>query len=85
MRHFCPVLVVLAMLVLSESASVDCSRTLQSTNKIGSDESREAVPGVKDVRISSTSDSAQDRSGRVLAEQQVRTMAAGPSRKGPGH
>ncbi|XVE87054.1 hypothetical protein DITRI_Ditri18aG0085200 [Diplodiscus trichospermus] len=75
MRHFCLVLVVMAMLVLSESASVDCSRPLQSTNKIG-DASREAVPGVKDVRI---------RSGRVLEEQQATTMTAGPSRKGSGH
>ncbi|XWS45213.1 hypothetical protein CRYUN_Cryun15aG0116800 [Craigia yunnanensis] len=72
------------MLVLSESASVDCCRPLQSTNKIG-DASRDAVLGVKDVRIGSTSNSAEDRSGRVLAEQQVTTMASGPSRKGPGH
>ncbi|XWS33556.1 hypothetical protein CRYUN_Cryun22dG0093300 [Craigia yunnanensis] len=72
------------MLVLSESASVDCCRPLQSTNKIG-DACLEAVPRVKDVRIGSTSNSAEDRSGRVLAEQQVTTMASGPSRKGPGH
>ncbi|XVF15489.1 hypothetical protein REPUB_Repub09cG0158100 [Reevesia pubescens] len=85
MRHFCLVLLVLAMLVLSESASVDCCRPLQSTNMIG-DGRKEAVPGVKDVRISgSTSNSAEDRSGRVLAEQQGTAMASGPSRKGPGH
>ena len=72
------------MLVLSESASVDCCRLLQSTIKIG-DASRDAVLGVKDVRIGSTSNSAEDGSSRVLAEQQVTTMASGPSRKGPGH
>ncbi|XVF61264.1 hypothetical protein PTKIN_Ptkin08bG0116200 [Pterospermum kingtungense] len=72
------------MFVLSESASVDCSRPLQPTNKIG-DASGEAVPGVKDVRIGSTSNSTEDRSGRDLAEQQVTTMSSGPSRKGSGH
>ncbi|OMO56573.1 hypothetical protein CCACVL1_26451 [Corchorus capsularis] len=80
------------MLVLSESASVDCCRPLHSKNKnnIGSDVTKEAVSGdVNDVRnIGSTSNSysAEDHSKvRVLVEQQVTTMAAGPSRKGAGH
>lgn len=72
------------MLVLSEPASVDCCRRLQSTNKIGY-ASRQAVPGVNDVRIGSTSDSAEDRSGRVLADEEVTIMDSGPSAKGPGH
>ncbi|MBA0881482.1 hypothetical protein Goshw_020773 [Gossypium schwendimanii] len=80
MRHSCLVLVVLAMLVLSESTSVDCSRPLQSAKSTG-DATREAVRGVKDVQV--VSNSVEDRSGQGLAEKQVTTMAAGPSKKGP--
>ncbi|XVF59347.1 hypothetical protein PTKIN_Ptkin07bG0268300 [Pterospermum kingtungense] len=72
------------MVVLTEPAYVDCCRLLRSTNKIG-DASREAVPGVKDVRIGSTSNSAEDRRDRVLAEEKVTTMDSGPSARGPGH
>ncbi|MBA0717370.1 hypothetical protein Gotri_007492 [Gossypium trilobum] len=82
MRHSCLVLVVLAMLVLSESTSVDCSRPLRSAKSTG-DATREAVRGVKDVQVGSNS--VEDRSGQGLAEKQVTTMAAGPSKKGPGH
>ncbi|MFQ6636556.1 hypothetical protein Gotur_013088 [Gossypium turneri] len=80
MRHSCLVLVVLAMLVLSESTSVDCSRPLRSAKSTG-DATREAVHGVKDVQVGSNS--VEDRSGQGLAEKQVTTMAAGPSKKGP--
>ncbi|GMJ08022.1 hypothetical protein HRI_004471400 [Hibiscus trionum] len=80
MRPFCLLLVVLAMLVLSESTSVDCCRPFRSTKATG-DATGEAVGGVKDVRVS-----VEDGRGRVLEEKQVTTdMAAGPSRKGPGH
>ncbi|KAK8653679.1 hypothetical protein V6N13_127668 [Hibiscus sabdariffa] len=80
MRPFSLLLVVLAMLVLSESASVDCCRPLPSTKTIG-DATGEAVPSVKDVQVT-----VEGRRGRVLEEKQVTTnMAAGPSRKGPGH
>ncbi|KAE8704127.1 putative Receptor-like protein kinase [Hibiscus syriacus] len=69
------------MLVLSESASFDCCRPLQSTETVG-DATGEAVRGVKVVRVL-----VEDGRGRVLEEKQVATMAssAGPSRKGPGH
>ncbi|KAL4379764.1 hypothetical protein GQ457_02G008090 [Hibiscus cannabinus] len=83
MRRFCLVLVVLAMIVLSESASVDCCRPLRSIKTIG-DATGEAVHGVEDVRVGL--DSAENGRGRGLEEKQVATnMAAGPSRKGPGH
>ncbi|KAE8695952.1 putative Receptor-like protein kinase [Hibiscus syriacus] len=77
MRHFC-LLVVLAVLVISEPASVDCCRPLRSTETVG-DATGEAVRGVKVVRVS-----VEDGMGRVLEEKQVATMAAaaGPSRKG---
>ncbi|KAE8701189.1 putative Receptor-like protein kinase [Hibiscus syriacus] len=69
------------MLALSESASVDCCRPLQSTETVG-DATGDAVHGVKVVRVL-----VEDGRGRVLEEKQVPTMAAaaGPSRKGPGH
>ncbi|OMP01892.1 hypothetical protein COLO4_11493 [Corchorus olitorius] len=79
------------MLVLSESASVDCCRPLHSknTNNIGSDVTKEAVSVSGDVNgvrnIGSTSNSAEDHSRVLVEQQQVTTMAAGPSRKGAGH
>ncbi|GMI68802.1 hypothetical protein HRI_000549500 [Hibiscus trionum] len=77
MRRFCLLLVVLAMVLLSDSASVDCCRPLRSTNTIG-DATGDAV------RVGL--DSAENGRGRGLEEKQVETnLAAGPSRKGPGH
>ncbi|KAK8716558.1 hypothetical protein V6N13_043864 [Hibiscus sabdariffa] len=83
MRRFCLILVVLAMVVLSESASVDCCRPFRSIKTI-SDATREVVHGAEDVRVGL--DSAANGRGRDLEEKQVVTkMAAGPSRKGPAH
>ncbi|KAE8704878.1 putative Receptor-like protein kinase [Hibiscus syriacus] len=71
MRRFCLLLLVLFMVVLSESASVDCCRPLRSIKTIG-------------VRVSL--DSTENGRGRVLEDKIVATdIVAGPSRKGPGH
>ncbi|KAJ4714797.1 hypothetical protein OWV82_013228 [Melia azedarach] len=77
MRHSFLVLMILTMLLLSQSSSVNC-RALRSAEKNENTD-----------RTSSSSSSHNSVEGmktfRAFVKQDVFTLAAGPSRKGSGH
>lgn len=83
MGQLCVLVLVLMMLLSTTKLCLVDGRALRPETEV---KNKTAVDGRDFVPKASVSDTAKNTGGRVLTrDQEVFTMASGPSRKGSGH